>query len=110
MRSEEWAARVEAQAAGSDVRDEFNYMLEQAKINGWEIKIPCHGRAREFMDMRSPKSQEEAQALCEGCPLLQLHRQEAEIFRPPWGVAGGVSWVDGKPFEGRRQTLRSVAA
>lgn len=80
------------------VKAEFNYMLDQAAKNGWEDKINCHNRPDLFSDYRRIPTQEEAEALCKGCPMLELCRPYAAAYPPPRGVLGGVTWVDRKPF------------
>ena len=82
-------------------RREYHEMLNQAHINGWSDKMPCHERPDLFTDMERAVSQDEAAALCAGCPMLTVHREAVLAFPPKWGVAGGISWDRGMQYEGK---------
>ena len=76
------------------VRAEYEYMLRQATGNGWEPR--CSDKPEEYSDYDRAKSQAEAAALCEGCPMLALCRENALIVKPGWTVLGGISWKNGR--------------
>ncbi|WP_415134576.1 WhiB family transcriptional regulator [Microbacterium sp.] len=55
----------------------------------------CAGRSAEFMDYEGyPPSEDEAKAMCAGCPLLEQCNLNARQQLPSWGVWGGIAWID----------------
>lgn len=88
--------RVARRVALEALSAEFHYYLEQAHINGW--KPNCIGKPDVFTPER-PATQEQAQAACAGCPMLEaVCRPYAVALKPRGVILGGISWGDdGKP-------------
>jgi hypothetical protein len=87
---------------------EFNYMLEQSKVNDWGIN--CDGREDEFVMYATPPTADVAAEMCAGCPMLALCLEKATVNHEGWGVWGGVAFVDGKPYTGSKRQERMEAA
>jgi hypothetical protein len=92
----------------AEVEAEFEEMLNQAHFNGWSDKINCHGKPELYADYRQSPSQEEAAALCAGCPLLTLHRELVDAKGLHWTVSGGIAWVEGHPFVSTAKVARPI--
>lgn len=83
------------------VKVEFEAMQRQAKLNGWSAK--CEGNPAPYTDFPNGvlPSVNEAQELCEGCPLKNKlcfeygYASRAGLHYPI--VLGGFLWVDAKP-------------
>lgn len=91
------ALRLADRAARADVEGRYNEMLKEATMNGW--KPNCHrpGAIREFADYTRVPTEEQAAALCAGCPMLELCREYAETIKPHATVMAGVAWDRGRP-------------
>lgn len=91
-----------------EVIAEFNYMLNQAKVNDWKPK--CEGQPERYVLYEATPTPEYAEELCEGCPMLRLCLEKATVNHEGWGVWGGVPFVDGKPFTRSARQVRMEAA
>lgn len=52
----------------------------------------CKDREDEFIDNVAPDA--DAEAMCAGCPLLQLCRTYGELANPPVGIWGGKNYEE----------------
>lgn len=87
---------VAPKRSAADVRAEWNLMLDQATINGWDHKRKCFGRENEFVMYETAPTAEQAEAMCKGCPLLKLCDEYARVSKQSWGIWGGHVWRYGK--------------
>ncbi len=92
-------ARVHAARRAFDAA--LDAAAEEAALNvpAKERRYPdphCLNRPDLFVDYVIPPSAEEAEELCDGCPLFALCRASARRAKPAWGVWGGVAYVDGR--------------
>lgn len=72
------------------------------------IRSLCHNNYEKWTDYdeRSIPTEEEARAMCAGCPLFAACGNTAEATKPGWGVWAGEVWVYGQRFnESMRGTL-----
>lgn len=91
----------------SAASDELNYAFDRLKSKTACQKPvmkmhPTRGVEVEtfpFIDIdeREPYTAAQAEEMCADCPVLKQCRPYAEVLKPPVGVLGGLSWVDGKP-------------
>lgn len=78
-----------------EVIDEYNQITDQASRNGWRPK--CKDNPGPYMDFDEPPTPEEAEALCAGCPIIELCFERAIANHEKFGVWGGFVFVNGKP-------------
>ena len=78
-----------------NIRTEFDWALERAHL-GEGPKPDCLGHPDEFVDYHTLPTAEEAELLCERCPLLALCAADANRRRPAWGIRGGKVYVNGR--------------
>lgn len=76
--------------------EEFDAVLDDASLHGWNEQLNCHERPEQYVDYREAPTQERAEWLCAGCPIQQLCRDFGRATKPGWGVWGGESWRNGK--------------
>lgn len=90
-------------AEASPAFDEFNEALKVTVV-------PCRGREDEFTEYADPRpsrdepdaalrpmpSAPQAEAMCSGCPLIDLCREYAHADKVDFGVWGGERWLGGK--------------
>jgi hypothetical protein len=69
---------------------EYHEMLNEARKNDWQVK--CETSPDEFVLYDISPSKEVAKAMCAGCPMLVLCREQALATKPAWGVMGGIAW------------------
>lgn len=79
-----------------DRTEEFADALRRAAGDPREPQPKCVERYDLYADYDDIPSEEEALALCVGCPLLEVCYDSARVERPSWGVRGGVAWKDGR--------------
>lgn len=48
----------------------------------------CQGKSDEYVDIEDLPTEEQAEEMCSGCPLLEMCREYSEIAQP-YGVWGG---------------------
>lgn len=64
------------------------------------VEAKCAGNPAEYSDYDEENipSPETARKLCEGCPLIDLCQDAAEVMQHNWCVFGGEVWVYGKQY------------
>ena len=77
-----------------EVKAEWEFQLRQATQNNWAPK--CFNDPIPFVEVRQTK--EQAEALCDGCPLKDLHHELGYAAKLDHQVAGGDYWIKGKPI------------
>ena len=81
-----------------EIAAEYHYMMRQAVVNGWNEKLHCVSRPDKFQEDRE-LLQTEAEALCVGCPMYALCREQGLATRPDQGVMGGISWLNRRQYQ-----------
>lgn len=99
---------IEAHRPKKEVVAEYNYMLDQARVNDWSPK--CEAQPERYVLYEATPTAEYAETLCDGCPMKALCLEFATIAHQGWGVWGGTAFVDGKPYTRTSRQERMVAA
>lgn len=76
--------------------DEFHHYLDEAKRGEWEDEIKCMDKPERYVDYIIPPTEDEAEALCAGCPMRALCAEFAAATKPGTGVWGGERWKYGR--------------
>lgn len=90
-----------------EVRAEWEHWMNEANKNGW--RTPCFDNPDPYDNYEVRPTPAEAAALCDRCPLLELHRELASVTKADQEVCGGVLWIKGKPVLEDDVDLKNVA-